>query len=339
MISFGSVFLELVFGHLRELPKPGEEVFTDEFAISLGGAVTSATAAAAAGVRAGLCTVLGDDLGTEALTEHCAAAGVDLSGSVAVSRPAVGITVVLNFDGDRGFVTHIPPAAAGEQRAIDRWRGVLDDQRPAWCYLHAGPGVPDFLRHARRLGCKVMLDTSLGDERARDTVVECVALADIFVPNADELLRLADTQTTGAAAADTASSGATAIAAAAAAAAAAWGTQLVVKRGAAGALVVDTDGAVTEVADGVRAVTVRDLTGAGDNFAGAMIAALLGGASLPQAAVAANAAGSRAVGQLGAVGDLPAGTGGGWPLRPMIVREAAAALAAPRQRGVMEQGR
>ena len=42
MISFGSVFLELVFGHLAELPGPGEEVFTDEFGVSCGGAVTSA---------------------------------------------------------------------------------------------------------------------------------------------------------------------------------------------------------------------------------------------------------------------------------------------------------
>ena len=34
MISFGSVFLELVFGHVRTLPGPGEEIFTDEFAVS-----------------------------------------------------------------------------------------------------------------------------------------------------------------------------------------------------------------------------------------------------------------------------------------------------------------
>jgi len=78
---------------------------------------------------------------------------------------------------------------------------------------------------------------------------------------------------------------------------------LVVKRGAAGALVISPDG-ITEVAEGVRQVRVRDLTGAGDAFAGAMIAALLRGSSLTDAVVAANAAGSEAVARLGAVGEV-----------------------------------
>ena len=114
--------------------------------------------------------MLGDDLGSQVVTEHCAAAGVDLSPSAHVAGPTAGITVVLNFDGDRGFVTHLPSAAASERAEIQRWLGVLRAERPAWCYLHAGRLVPPFLREARELGCKIMLDTSLGDERERDAV-------------------------------------------------------------------------------------------------------------------------------------------------------------------------
>jgi sugar/nucleoside kinase (ribokinase family) len=313
MISFGLVFLELVFGQLDRPPLPGEEVFSDEFAISCGGAVTSATVAAAAGVRAGLCTMLGDDVGSQVVTEHCAAAGVDISPSARVSGPTAGITVVLNFGGDRGFVTHLPSAAVREQAEVERWRQVLRQERPAWCYLHAGRRVPSFLREARELGCKIMLDTSLGDARERDAVIECVKLADIFVPNADELLRL-----TGTDALDQAI-----------AAASAWGSQLVVTRGAAGAVVAGPDGSVHEVSEGVGDVAVRDLTGAGDSFAGAMIATLLRGATVAEAAVVANAAGSKAVGRLGGVGEVAgAGTGADAPLRPMVVRDMATALAA-----------
>ncbi|MGE5135629.1 MAG: carbohydrate kinase family protein [Gemmatimonadota bacterium] len=288
MISFGSVFLELVFGHVPALPLRGEEIFTDEFAISCGGAVNSASAAACAGASAGLCTVLGDDLGSRVVIEHCARAGVDLSTSLRVRRRAAGITVVLNFDEDRAFVTHVPPRPAGEQPELERWRSVLRRERPRWCYLHGGPGVAGFLQDARALGSRVVLDISLGDERhRRDAIIDCIRLADVFVPNEDELRALTGTATTGAAVA----------------AATAWGTPLVVKRGPAGALVAGPDG-VTEVTAGLRQVIVRDRTGAGDAFAGAMIAALVRGAPLAEAVVSANAAGSDAVARLGGVGEV-----------------------------------
>jgi sugar/nucleoside kinase (ribokinase family) len=312
MISFGSVFLELVLGHVRELPGPGEEVFSDDFAISCGGAVTSAGAAALAGASAGLCTVLGDDLGSGVVMEYCARVGVELSPSVRVHGKSAGISVVLNFDGDRGFVTHIPPRPDGKLPEIARWREVLRRERPRWCYLHAGHGVPDFLRDARELGTRVVLDMSLGDERHRDAIIECVGLADVFVPNEGELLRLTGAGTIGRAVA----------------AAAAWGTPLVVKRGVAGALVAGPDG-MTEIAEGVRRVQVRDLTGAGDAFAGAMIAALLRGAPLAAAVVAANAAGSAAAGRLGAVGEVEVAAMGaaGRAQEPVFTRKAAASAA------------
>lgn len=294
MISFGLVYLELVFGHIERLPLPGEEVFSDQFAISCGGAVTSATAAAAGGLAAGLCTVLGDDLGSQVVTEHCAAAGVDPSPSLRIAGPAAGITGVLDFDGDRGFVTHLPFDPALEEGQIDRWCQVLRAHRPAWCYLHAGRRVPPFLLLARQLGCKIMLDTSYGDARDREAVIDCVRLADVFVPNADELITL-----TGAADLDRA-----------VAAARAWDIQLAVTMGAAGALLAAPDGTVTEVRAGVADVEVADLTGAGDSFAGAMIAALFRGAPIADAAAAANAAGSLAVGRLGAVGLVTAAWAG-----------------------------
>jgi sugar/nucleoside kinase (ribokinase family) len=285
MISFGSVFLELVFGHVHTLPGPGEEIFTDEFAVSCGGAVTSASAAARTGASAGLCSVLGDDLGSRVVEEFCTRRGVDVTPSLRVRRPAAGITVVLNFDGDRAFVTHIPPRPASEPDEVDRWRQVLRQARPRWCYLHGKEGVPDLMREARAQGTKIMLDINLGDERRRDLVIDCIRLADVFVPNEAELLRIAGAGSLEAAVAT----------------ATAWGTPTVVTRGAAGALVIGPDG-VTEVHDGVRQVEVRDLTGAGDNFAGAMIGTLVQGAPLLAAVAAGNAAGAEAVGQFGAVG-------------------------------------
>jgi ribokinase len=288
MISFGSVFLELVFGHVPALPEPGQEIFASDFAISCGGAVTSATAAARAGARAGICARLGDDLGATVVAEHCERAGVDLSPSVRVPGRATGITMVLNYDGDRSFVTHIPPIPLTEQPELARWLEVLREHKPAWCYVHARPGVAGFLRAARQQGSKILLDVShneIGQSPA--AVLECIPLADVFTPNRAELLHL-----TGAATLESAI-----------ATVQGWGTPTVIKMGADGAQVCDRDG-VAHVTAGVAPVEVADLTGAGDSFAGALIGELLRGTPLVRAVAAANAAGSAAASRLGAVGPV-----------------------------------
>src|SRR5215472_506591 len=288
VITFGSVFLELVFGHVSRLPAPGQEIFTDDFAISCGGAVSCATAARRAGATAGLCTLLGHDLGSRVVVEHCQREDIDLSPTAWVHRRVTGITTVFNFEDDRSFVTHVPHPPASEPPERARWHEVLRRYRPAWCYLHAGPGIQDFLREARQLGSRTFLDVSLAEaERWARDVIECVQLADVFVPNQAELGVL-----TGADRLESA-----------VATAAQWGTPVVVKRGADGAMIVGPDG-ILLVTDGIATVEVADRTGAGDAFAGAMIAALARGAPLPDAVAAGNAAGSQAVARLGAVGPV-----------------------------------
>jgi sugar/nucleoside kinase (ribokinase family) len=288
VIAFGTVFLELVFGQVPGLPGPGEEIFADEFAVSCGGCVIAATAARRAGLRTGLCTLLGEDLGSTVVTEHCHRVGVDLSTSLRVPGGAAGITTVMNFDNDRAFVSYLPPRVAPPLRDTDRWLGVLRERRPAWCYLHAGPGVSQILRQARTLGIHIALDVGLnGIAEDPQAVVDCARLADVFLPNEAELLALTKTRTL-AEALDVAT---------------AWSTPLVVKRGAGGAIVAHQDRR-TPVTAGLRPVHVKDRTGAGDAFAGALIGALHQGATLVEAAAAGNTAGSETVSVLGGVGEV-----------------------------------
>jgi sugar/nucleoside kinase (ribokinase family) len=147
------------------------------------------------------------------------------------------------------------------------------------------------IREARALGIQVAVDVGLNDFAADPAaVLACARLADVFLPNTEELLRL---------------TGATSLADAIGIAAS-WGPPVVVKRGASGAIVAGPPGRVglTEVTEGVKPVRVRDRTGAGDAFAGALIGALCQGASLTEAVAAGNAAGSDTVSRLGAVGEV-----------------------------------
>src|SRR2546430_17322116 len=103
LIAFGTMFLEIVFGDVPSLPAPGEEIFADEFAISCGGAGTAASAASRMGVSARLSTLLGDDLGSRVVEEHCHRAGGDLPASQRVSGPAAGTPPVIEYAGGRRF--------------------------------------------------------------------------------------------------------------------------------------------------------------------------------------------------------------------------------------------
>ena len=299
LISFGTIFLEAVFGDVPALPGPGEEVYTGQFAFSCGGgAVTVATAAAQLGVHAGMAALLGDDLGSRIVAQHCRRAGVDMAACRWVSGPVAGVSVAVNFEGDRAFISHVPRVPG--RRDLGHWLEMLAAHRPQWCYVHAGPAVAPFITRARALGVRVALAVALNDiTDDAANVVDCMREADMFLSNQDELLRL-----TGARSFD-----------AAVAQAVTWCPRVVVTRGADGALVAQPGG-TTHVRDGILPVEVVDRTGAGDAFAGGLLGALCQGAGITDAAVAGNRAGSQTVSVLGAVGEVDMeGLSGEVPIR------------------------
>jgi len=291
LLVLGSFYLEVVFGEFDRLPGPGEEIFTDAFAFSCGGALTPAVAAKRAGATAGIAALLGDDLGSKLAIEQCRREGVDLSVSSTLTGPVAGISAVLNFNRDRAFISHKRRVQAAVPKAPERWLGALQQVQPSWCHVHPGPGIVALLETARAQGTRVALDVNLEEIGAYpDVVVRCARLADLFLPNTEELLRLTGTHDIEDAV-DLA---------------AGWCPWLVVKRGPKGAIAVDRRQA-TEVTEGLEDVVVRDRTGAGDAFAGAMVGRVARGSSLLEGVAAGNAAGSEAVARLGAAGVLSVG--------------------------------
>jgi len=154
-----------------------------------------------------------------------------------------------------------------------------------------GPGLAGLLSAARATGATTSLDTNWdpagrwGDER----LSRAMAQADLLLPNEAEALALSG----GAPSAD---------AAAAALGAAAPGRKLAVKLGERGVLCADWP-ALHQVS--VPAVTPVDTTGAGDCFNAGLIAGLLTGLALPQAAALGCAVGALSTGAPGGTASAP----------------------------------
>ena len=270
-----------------------QEKLVDRISLVIGGsAAITAVAAARLGLRVALVATVGGDPAGSFMLDQLAREGVDVSAVAIRDARPTGMTVALSRGGDRAILTAL--GAMASLTAADVPRALLARARhvhvelvlPARGLTRAGPG--GLLAAARAAGARTSLDTNWDpagrwrDERL-SAVIEQV---DVLLPNEAEAIALSGTASPGAAAAALATAG----------------RALVVKLGERGAL----------CADGPRRhqvslprITPVDTTGAGDCFNAGLIAGLLEGLALPDAAALGCAAGAISTGAPGGTGSAP----------------------------------
>jgi sugar/nucleoside kinase (ribokinase family) len=273
-----------------------QEQLVDTIDLVIGGsAAITAVAAARLGLRVALAAAVGADPAGTLMLEQLAKEGVDVSAVVISDTVPTGMTVALSRGRDRAILTAL--GAIATLTAADVPIALLARSR----HVHVssyflledslGPGLAGLLSAARAAGATTSLDTNWdpsgrwGDER----LSRAIAQADLLLPNEAEALAL--------------SGGApSAGAAVAALGAAAPGRRLAVKLGDRGVLCADGP-ALHQVS--VPAVAPVDTTGAGDCFNAGLIAGLLAGLALPQAAALGCAAGALSTGAPGGTAGAP----------------------------------
>ena len=298
LLVAGETFEDLIFAGLPRLPRPGEEIRTDEFRRTFGGgALISAAWARAEGLDVSLLSALPPRVGRILHTEGIAYRNL--------RRPKEphAITACLSFRKERSFATFNGVNPRLEERVHgavgEALRETLPNTprrggsaRPFGALLLAWPprncqAWAD-LRPAlaqMRLPTEVFwdfgFDDGLPDRDAFDTLL--AGVTGVFV-NAQEaalydgprgLLRRAAER----------------------------GTLVIVKRGAEGAEVFGQP--ETRVPAPIPLRGLRDTTGAGDAFAAGFLARRLGGGSLAEQLTAGNVCGARSVQRLGGLPARP----------------------------------
>jgi len=92
-----------VFVPPHDHPAPGEEVFVDGITLTLGGALNTATVAAALGLQVSLCIPMGQGLVDQAVALLAQRLGITLVPLAAPDNPA--ISLVFSEAHDRAFVS------------------------------------------------------------------------------------------------------------------------------------------------------------------------------------------------------------------------------------------
>src|SRR5207249_2442067 len=99
------IYLDLTFAGLGAIPRPGEEHWADELALSPGGMANTAVGLRRLGLRTAVTGAIGRDLAGGYLRTMLEAEGIACIGPH-TDRSA--LSVVLPVDGDRALVSHLP---------------------------------------------------------------------------------------------------------------------------------------------------------------------------------------------------------------------------------------
>lgn len=146
VLAVGPLFLDIVMGSLEHAPRPGQEQWVPDCALTPGGVANQAVALARLGLAASVVTYVGRDAAGRLVEAMLAEEGVGLDAVAYVERQSVSTS--LFFDGDRAITTFgtdaAPPVAPGPAPAalladlagiaggLDVIRGWRDSSTPTW---------------------------------------------------------------------------------------------------------------------------------------------------------------------------------------------------------------
>lgn len=268
-----------------------------------GGDTSNATIAAArAGARVGYLSRLGQDHWGQLLMALWAREGVDTRAVLRDPQSPTGVYFVSHDAQGHHFSYARAGSAASRMQPNDlhsHWAALIGQSR--WLHLSgislaisasACDTALAAMHSARAQGTRIAFDSNLRLslwplERAREHITRAIALCDLFLPSLEDMVALTGLHAPEAVLDWSHAQGA---------------RQVVLKLGAGGAIVSDGQRRTVLPAHAVQAL---DATGAGDCFAGNLLARLCQGDDLPAAARYANAAAALSVQGLGAVAPLP----------------------------------
>jgi sugar/nucleoside kinase (ribokinase family) len=289
LLVVGEINADLILRGADVAPEWGQvEKVVDSGLLALGSSsVITACGAARLGLRTAFAGVVGDDALGRFMLDGMRERGIDVSGCIVDPSVATGVSVILEDTvGLRGRAILTAPGSIAALTADQVDRRLLAAARHVHCgsyFLQEAlrPAVADLFDEARRGGATTSLDTNWDPSERWDGVERVLESTDLFLPNEQELLRIAG-------AADVAE---------ALAGLAPAGLGIVVKRGSAGGMLRRGARVASAAAPPVQVV---DTTGAGDSFNAGAIYGLLAGVDPARQLALAVACGS--ISTLGAGG-------------------------------------
>lgn len=185
LLAVGRPSVDVVFTGLGEWPSLGKDVEADGLGVCAGTSFNTPAAANRLGLRVAYVATIGNDVWSRMIADEFRAEELPEDFLRVEERPLPGVSVALNFQGDRGFVTRWSDGysdAELERRACE----VLDEVTVR--HLHAyADDVPELEAAARAKGMTVSVDSWGGPAWSSPrSLADVLANADVLFANEAE---------------------------------------------------------------------------------------------------------------------------------------------------------
>lgn len=187
--GIGVTNIDILYSGLDKLPNIGEEIYSKDFDIQLGGGTAGTIVnLARLGINVNLLTMLGDDLLSRFAYDKYKKANVNIINlfSDNITFP-LNVTSAMILPEDRSFVSY----GAGTIKFSDNSHNKLKETASnSKIVLMQTDGFLDTYKELKESGCTLVLDVGWTDDLSLDKIKDYLEIANYFTPNKKEALKI-----------------------------------------------------------------------------------------------------------------------------------------------------
>lgn len=182
----GAINIDLLYTGADHIPVPGEEVFAREFGVYLGGGTPGTLVnLGRLGVRSKICTFLGHDMFSSFAWHELDAEEAEVVNLYNGDDMPLTISSTMVVDDDRAFMSY------GRQPEItDTMLERLKSELAGAKVVPMDAGLAPLFRELKANGTTLVFDTGWEDDLSLEKHAESLALADFYLPNRREALKI-----------------------------------------------------------------------------------------------------------------------------------------------------
>jgi sugar/nucleoside kinase (ribokinase family) len=184
VVVAGTVCCDIIFYGLPAFPKIGEEIWTEGVEVTPGGAMNTAAALARLGLDVALSSPIGNDFWGNYLLTKIKEENISIEYTYFLNQPSPQLSVALNYDQDRAFVSYSDPSIQEFYTHILKETLLKCDANFIHLYASPIPGYTEMLKELKMAGKNISLDTGWNPEFLKsDEIKQQIYYSDYFMPN------------------------------------------------------------------------------------------------------------------------------------------------------------